>query len=100
MPVATLVQSSSTKASAALGSVREELKKKRLDAFIIPSADEHLSEYAADHFCRRVSDIIPCFGRGRRSMITHMHWPSPNCSILSWVIPIYLPPVSGIHIRI
>lgn len=38
----------------ALAVVREELKQRGLDAFVIPSGDPHLSEYAADHFCRRV----------------------------------------------
>lgn len=38
---------------AALGQVREELAKRGLDAFIVPSGDPHLSEYPAVHFWRR-----------------------------------------------
>lgn len=51
----------STRAPAvkdALVVVREELKDRKLNAFVIPSGDPHLSEYAADHFCRRVRHTL------------------------------------------
>jgi hypothetical protein len=40
---------------ATLRVVREELEKRGLDAFIVPSGDPHLSEYPPFHFWRRVS---------------------------------------------
>ena len=33
--------------------LRKELAKEKLDAYVVPSADAHNSEYAADYFKRR-----------------------------------------------
>jgi len=33
--------------------LRKEMKKQKLDAYIIPSADDHLSEYVSDHYKSR-----------------------------------------------
>lgn len=62
-PLAAAVSTSTTSAAAstiagattaqrvaALGQVREELAKRGVDAFIVPSGDPHLSEYPAVHF--------------------------------------------------
>jgi hypothetical protein len=32
---------------------RQELARRGLDAYIIPSEDPHMSEYPPDHYCRR-----------------------------------------------
>ncbi|KAM3574987.1 hypothetical protein VYU27_003113 [Nannochloropsis oceanica] len=47
------ITTTSTPRTAALAQVRAELNERGLSAFIIPSGDPHLSEYPADHFCRR-----------------------------------------------
>jgi hypothetical protein len=50
-----------------LSALREAMKKHGVDAFVIPSADPHLSEYLPEHWQARrrffrVSRVRPPFG--------------------------------------
>ncbi|MEO0419948.1 MAG: aminopeptidase P family protein [Pseudomonadota bacterium] len=67
-----LMQTPSETGSARLAALREELKRRELDGFIIPISDEHMSEYVGD-YAQRLAWLTGFGGSAGFAAVTLTH---------------------------